>query len=179
MPRSPLINYFDSRILGTSTFILVVELHSSVLKILRNSHNFIANIHSTRFEGFHKDCTRIHLSRVMWSTDSHGSLIYRSFPMKIRQDKNALPLATRDRGHWPPLVFSIVADIVNISAATCLFPVSSTCSPRCTIMPRSSYVGWNEERERDNEAMERGEGGRRRRKDSKAWDEWTTSGLRE
>ena len=81
--------------------------------------------------------------------------------MKIRQDKNALPLATRDRGHWPPFVFSIVADIVNISAATCLFPVSSTCSPRCTIMPRSSYVGWNEERERDNEAMERGEGGRK------------------
>lgn len=87
MPRSPLINYFDSRILGTSTFILVVELHSSVLKILRNSHNFIANIHSTRFEGFHKDCTRIHLSRVMWSTDSHGSLIYRSFPWKFGKIK--------------------------------------------------------------------------------------------
>lgn len=169
MPRSPLINYFDSRILGTSTFILVVELHSPLLKILRNSHNFIANIHSTRFEGFHKDCTNSRANTlVSCNVIDRLARLYRSFPMKIRQDKNALPLATRDRRHWPPLVFSIVADIVNISAATCLFPVSSTCSPRCTIMPRSSYVGWNEERERDNEAMERGEGGRRRRKDSKA-----------
>lgn len=95
-----------------------------------------------------------------------STLIYQSFSRKIRKNKTALALATRDRGHWPLLVFSIVPDIVNISAGhlslPCLLYLLTTL---CTIMPLATIltynnVGWNEERERDNEATEKRGGGK-------------------
>lgn len=139
----------------------IIETNCNIRsKKLEERYNFIhANLFTRRSrETLHK-CVTIILARrqirnarryckehIVGAIDRLEDHCQLTIPLdeKIQKNRDTLPPVARERGHWP--VFSIVADIVNISPghlSLCLLYLSTTLHdhPAPLSSPRATNVG--------------------------------------